>query len=533
MAWDLKLNANRQVNVWYHAKGKDYANWARDFYKEKKRKPHRFESIRKMKEFKLPHIANGRIYVNNIYNPSASNRNKNWQGQYGYIDIEKFSKAATEFFKNTSAEEYKEAKKLGEGSSMAGNNFYQMVRKYAMDNNMPEASGIPQLVSNNEPPSPSNIGAFGNYSNSQRTFYQQVSSFFSKGYFGGTSKFNKDSAWADTKGVSVDEDRNAGFGGYSELYEGPFADYSDDTFVYAANNGQFNENTEVIGGLRGDYIGNEWYDAWRYQAEQEQEEEAKEFIGGGVADYADSEGGGSFDSKYFEDDAGGGLNLGDYSDTSSKEGSGTGYSGKSPIDPETQLYEGEKKDDDYVASRIPKTAGIREVLGEEIFNLGLKDESGNYITPESLSQFATYTSEDGTEQPLIDYENALVQKVKEGDKDAGVDARSLLAIRAKQGVMGAASAAGKSVQQTVQDVTMGKMADRQSASSAMSARVSAIEDKLQARQQLSKLKTELLTHNLKREQDLYKLKSKTAVGLAGLEETAASFAREMIQIKGS
>jgi len=276
------------------------------------------------------------------------------------------------------------------------------------------------------------------------------------------------------------------------------------------------------------------YDAYAADYTERQEEEAKDIVIGGFEDYADTEGG-SADIKNLPDASDSDLFQG-YESQSDPKGTSS-YKGKSPIDPNSQLYTYGKeakanyKETKYVKGRIPKTTGMRAVLGEEIFNLGLKDEEGNFITPESLSQFATYNTEEDTEKPLIEYENALLDKMQKGGKDPGVDARSLLAIRAKQGVIGAASAAGKSLQQTVQDATMDKMAGRQAASSAMSARVSAIEDRMAARQQLSKLKTELLSHNLKREQALYKMKSKAAVGMAGLEETAASFAAEMAQIK--
>ena len=287
------------------------------------------------------------------------------------------------------------------------------------------------------------------------------------------------------------------------------------------------------------YNGNDFksvYNPYAADYTARQEQESKEVVTGGFADYGDYDP----DTAGYADGSGGGINIenlppdleGDlfvgYGDDTS--GGKTNYSEVSPIDPTTGLYEGEKKTA-YVEGRIPKTKGMRAVLGEEIFNLGLKDENDNFLSPESLSQFATYTTDEGTEKPLVEYEQGLLQKISEGGKDPGVDARSLLAIRAKQGVLGAASAGGNSLSQTVQDATQSKMANRQAASSAMSARVSAIEDKLKARKALVSLKTDLLKHNLQREEDLYKLKAKTAVGMAGLEETAASFAAEMAQIK--
>ena len=300
------------------------------------------------------------------------------------------------------------------------------------------------------------------------------------------------------------------------------------TFKKYLDRGEYDDNPDAIRILSDrNFISKNVYTEWYGNLSEQKEQEAKDDITSGLEGYAGDKD--TIDTSSQSD--GDVLDFSGYkSDDAS--GSQTSYSGESPIDPNTQRYDGEKNTD-YVKNRGKRTAGIREVLGEEIFSLGLKGEDGNLLTPEQLSQFATYTTEDGIEQPILDYERSLEQKMEQGDKDVGVDARSLLATRARQGVMGAASAGGKSVQQNIQDASLDKMSNRQQASSAMEARISSVQDKHDARAHLTKLKTELLSHDIKRKQDLYKTKAKTAIGMAGIEETAAEYAKDLIKIKST
>ena len=65
----------------------------------------------------------------------------------------------------------------------------------------------------------------------------------------------------------------------------------------------------------------------------------------------------------------------------------------------------------------------------------------------------------------------------------------------------------------------------------MSKRISDIEYKRKARTESIELKHALNKYNQDRARNLRNLRSKTAIGLASVAETAASFAKEMIVAK--
>ena len=191
----------------------------------------------------------------------------------------------------------------------------------------------------------------------------------------------------------------------------------------------------------------------------------------------------------------------------------------------------------YKEGQEVRSQALKNALGEEIFNLGLKDKNGEVIVPEKLIDFAEYKpltneekklSQSGIYNPLKNREEEL-QALATGAKkiETGSDTREMLKKAGKMSISGLGTALGSAGETSEMQSSFDRIANRAAAQNAMDERITQFKDKQDATTKLAKFKSEMLAEDTKRKQELMKQKSKTAVSFAGSELTAAEHAAQL------
>jgi hypothetical protein len=115
----------------------------------------------------------------------------------------------------------------------------------------------------------------------------------------------------------------------------------------------------------------------------------------------------------------------------------------------------------------------------------------------------------------------LSLKMTGDDAPIGPDAtRSMLANRARQGILGAASAGGDSSVTVGQQSSMRAEANKAIGMKSLAGTESAIQERDAARSALASLKSEVLDSDIKAKEQYKKRQARTAIGLEGITETA-------------
>jgi len=96
-----------------------------------------------------------------------------------------------------------------------------------------------------------------------------------------------------------------------------------------------------------------------------------------------------------------------------------------------------------------------------------------------------------------------------------------------QGIKGLATAGVSKSSATDMQSSFNRLADKASAQNAMAERVTQLQDKQDAVSKLSKMVTENLEYDIKREAKLRSSRAKTAIGLAGAQLTAQEHAAQL------
>lgn len=191
----------------------------------------------------------------------------------------------------------------------------------------------------------------------------------------------------------------------------------------------------------------------------------------------------------------------------------------------------------YQQEQAIRSQALQNALGEEIFNIGLKDETGNTIEPTKLIDFAEYTpltseekelTQSGQYNPLKNRKeelHALTTGIKKSE--TGTDTREMLKKAGKMPINGLSAALGSAGGTSEMQSSFDRIANKGAAQNAMNERIEQFKDKQEATTKLAKFKTEMLSADLKRKEELMKQKSKTAVAFAGSELTAAEHAAQL------
>ena len=195
---------------------------------------------------------------------------------------------------------------------------------------------------------------------------------------------------------------------------------------------------------------------------------------------------------------------------------------------------GVKAGDTYEEKRQKRSELLRQVLGDEISNLGEKDTD-----PTKLIDFAEY-------EPATELEKDLVQsgsdkyapirsrqeelkKLATGETKLSTlqESKKMISDVTSQGIKGLATAGISKSSAPDMQSSFSRLADRASAQNAMSERVTQLQDKQDATSKLSKMITENLEYDIKREAELRSSRAKTAIGLAGAQLTAQEHAAQL------
>ena len=190
--------------------------------------------------------------------------------------------------------------------------------------------------------------------------------------------------------------------------------------------------------------------------------------------------------------------------------------------------------DTYEEKRQKRSELLRQVLGDEISNLGEEDTD-----PTKLIDFAEY-------EPATELEKDLVQsgsdkyapirsrqeelkKLATGETKLSTlqESKKMISDVTSQGIKGLATAGVSKSSATDMQSSFSRLADRASAQNAMSERVTQLQDKQDATSKLSKMITENLEYDIKREAGLRSSRAKTAIGLAGAQLTAQEHAAQL------
>jgi hypothetical protein len=191
----------------------------------------------------------------------------------------------------------------------------------------------------------------------------------------------------------------------------------------------------------------------------------------------------------------------------------------------------------YDTEKSVRSTALKNALGEEIFNMGLKDDDGNVMEPEKLIDFAEYeplTSEEkeltqsGQYAPLRDRKEEL-QALTTGVKkiETGSDTREMLKKAGKMSITGLGTALGSSEGTSEMQSSFERIANKGAAQNAMNERIQEFKDKQNATTELAKFTSDLIATDMKRKEQLMKQKSKTAVAFAGSELTASEHAAQL------
>lgn len=191
----------------------------------------------------------------------------------------------------------------------------------------------------------------------------------------------------------------------------------------------------------------------------------------------------------------------------------------------------------YEDEQRVRSNALKNALGEEIYSLGLKDKEGKVIVPEKLIDFAEYKpltneekelSQSGMYNPLKNRKEELHALTTGAKKlETGSDTREMLKKAGKMGIAGIGSALGSSEGTSEMQSSFDRLANRAAAQNAMDERITQFKDKQDATTKLSKFKSEMLAEDVKRKEELMKLKSKTAVSLTGAHLTASEHAAQL------
>lgn len=167
---------------------------------------------------------------------------------------------------------------------------------------------------------------------------------------------------------------------------------------------------------------------------------------------------------------------------------------------------------DFVENKVPISArfntALKGLVGEETLNVnkgGFKPvEEFEFDTKDPKTGKITKT------KPIESYKNTLKEKASGVKKiDTGESARAMLASMARRGVKGvsSSSAAQSSFKQ---------MSETASAANNRQQTINNIKHKDEARNNLTKLTTDLIKYNVERKQDLQATLGETVVGMANL-----------------
>lgn len=190
----------------------------------------------------------------------------------------------------------------------------------------------------------------------------------------------------------------------------------------------------------------------------------------------------------------------------------------------------------YEEERKVRSMALKNALGEEMFNIGLKDENGKIMEPEKLIDFAEYSlspeekelTQSGQYNPLKDRKEEL-QALTTGAKkiEAGSDTREMLKKSGKMSISGLGTALGSSKGTSEMQSSFERIANKGAAQNAMDERVQQFKDKQEATTKLAKFTSDMLAADMKRKEQLMKQKSKSAVAFAGSELTASEHAAQL------
>ena len=195
---------------------------------------------------------------------------------------------------------------------------------------------------------------------------------------------------------------------------------------------------------------------------------------------------------------------------------------------------GVEEGDTYEQKKTKRSALLKQILGNEIHSLGEEDTD-----PTKLIDFAEY-------EPATELEKDLVQsgsnkyapirsrqeelkKLATGETKLSTlqESKKMISNVKSQGIKGLATAGVSKSSATDMQSSFNRLADKASAQNAMAERVTQLQDKQDAVSKLSKMVTENLEYDIKREAGLRSSRAKTAIGLAGAQLTAQEHAAQL------
>ena len=168
-------------------------------------------------------------------------------------------------------------------------------------------------------------------------------------------------------------------------------------------------------------------------------------------------------------------------------------------------------------------------------SLGIKDAESKEIGKRKAIVFQDLMGEvpeELSKNPAVQQRVAdLSVKMTGDDVPTGPDAtRSMLANRARQGILGAASAGGDSSATVGQQSSMRAEANKAIGMKSLAGTESAIQERDAARSALASLKSEVLDSDIKAKEQYKKRQARTAIGLEGIKETARQAAMKGVVI---